>query len=528
MTIEKLVVDGYFAEELIPPLTSKDLGPLLPAILPLLDSYDPITGNNKVYSRCSNFSIPKAGGYRRAISIPNPLHQIRISDTILSNWAVLQTLTDRSQISGSKLVSGGSRALGKPSFDDFINQRITRSVGCRYLLKIDISRFYNSIYTHSIPWAIHTKAIAKGLRRRSQLYGNALDEDCRKMMDGQTVGIPVGPDTSRVISEVILSAIDEKLRAQLPDFSGIRIIDDYYLYFKNLGDVEVAKELTHKIMAEFELELNPSKDIIHQIPEVIEAQWYADLKLFRFSDFPSAQRKQLISYFDMVIGHAKNYPDDSVISYAISKVRNLVIHRNNFEILQSLMLNCLHLEPKTISILSEIFHFYSRVRYPLINEKIKYALQEFISFHLDLGNEFEVFWAMWTMKLLRLKVDKNVAQKITQSTNSVIILIYLHMRNSRLISKRINISAWDSLLTKDNLYSEHWLVAYEAKVRGWLSSADNYIDDDPFFKLLADNQVRFYDTTGRPSRVSVTLGRPSLMERNDAYDLVFSRSLKQT
>lgn len=520
MNIDNLVGKGYFPEELTPAFTPNDLVPLLPAILPLLDTYDPLTKRDKFDSKCCTFSIPKPGGYRRTISVPNPLHQIRLSHTIVSNWGAITALANTSGISGSKLIPGGPRALEKPSFEGFIEQRINRSVGRRYLLKIDISRFYNSIYTHSIPWALHSKSVSKGERRRNMLFGNQLDEDCRKTMDGQTIGIPVGPDTSRVISELILAAIDQKITDQLPPFSGIRIIDDYYLYLDNLGDVEIARGQIHKIMAEFELELNPSKDIIHKVPEIMESKWYADLKMIRFSRSPAAQRKQLISFFDLAITYAKDHPDDAVMSYAISKIRNLEVHYTNFKLLQSLMLNAMLLESKVISILSEVFGIYRSLGFPLEADSIKHALQEFIKFHLDLGNEYEVFWAMWTMKTLRLKVDKTVAEKLAQSDNPIIILTYLHLRHSKLITRRVDVSAWEAMLNEANLYNEYWLVAYEAKVRGWLTSPDNYIDTDDFFKVLADNKVRFYHPNAGRILSSVTIGSPSMMAPESAHDLL--------
>ena len=41
------------------------------------------------------------------------------------------------------------------------------------------------------------------------MFGNAIDFFfVRQGQDGQTIGIPVGPDTSRIISELILKLID--------------------------------------------------------------------------------------------------------------------------------------------------------------------------------------------------------------------------------------------------------------------------------------------------------------------------------
>jgi len=50
-------------------------------------------------------------------------------------------------------------------------------------------------------------------------------------------------------------------------------------------------------------------------------------------------------------------------------------------------------------------------------------------------------------------------------------------------------------MTKDSLYSHHWLLAYEASVKGWLAQPkgrDHTLVDD-FFKLLRAHDVSFYD-----------------------------------
>jgi hypothetical protein len=44
----------------------------------------------------------------------------------------------------------------------------------------------------------------------------------------------------------------------------------------------------------------------------------------------------------------------------------------------------------------------------------------------------------------------------------------------------------------DQLHEEHWLVAYEAYERGWLSSSGgDYISSDKYFNWLRVNGVRF-------------------------------------
>jgi len=449
MNIDKLITTGYLPEELIPPFTSKDLSKVVESILNKIDHLDPLERGKKASSKSIYFSIPKVGGYRRTLMIPNPLHYIRLCKTICDNWSSIYTHTEKSALSMSRLKLGKVRSIEKPIFEELIHERILRSTGRRYLLKVDISRFYNSIYTHSIPWALHTKSISKMHRSRKTHFGNALDEDCRKLQDGQTIGIPVGPDASRIISEIILSSIDQELYKKLPSFQGVRIIDDYYLYFTTLGDAELARSIVHHALKEYELELNPNKDTIVAIPEVMESIWYKDLKSVRFSSDSVKQRKELIQFFDKAYFHAKVFTEDAVLSYAISKIRPTIFDKQNLKILQSLLLNCIVHESRTIHLLAEILFGYFKKGYQFDLKSLKFALEQFIKFHCDMDNEFEITWALWTMKSFKLILEPEIAKMLSQMSNSMIALICLDMRKSKLIPNGLDVNLWKSLLNKD-------------------------------------------------------------------------------
>jgi hypothetical protein len=523
MTIDKLITTGFLPEELLPVFTSEDLLKVIEDVLSQIDVLDPIVGKKKAPSKSLHFTIPKVGGYRRSLSIPNPLFYIRISKTISDNWEDILAHTEKSTLSMSRLHIGTARAIAKPVFDELIQERIIRSAGSRHLLKVDISRFYNSIYTHSIPWALHTKSVAKIHRKRAPYFGNALDEDCRKLQDGQTIGIPVGPDTSRVISEIILCSIDQILVEKLPEFKGVRIIDDYYLYFKSLGDAELARAVVHQTLREYELELNPNKDTIIDIPEVMESIWYKDLKAVRFSIDSIKQRKELIAFFDKAFYHAKQFPEDAVLSYAISKIRATIFNEKNLIILQSLLLNSLVHESRTISLLAEILISYHGKKHKLDLNSIQFALEQFVDFHCDMNNEFEISWSLWTMKSLKLQLGTKTAEKLSRVSNAVVALVCLDMKRSKLIPKGLNTVLWKSFLTPENLYTEYWLLAYEAKRNGWLKTKENYLDSDPFFSLLKNKKVRFYkeNKTINTSKVKVASGNPSVAQfkfYNDVID----------
>ncbi|WP_419698129.1 RNA-directed DNA polymerase [Mucilaginibacter sp. NFX135] len=521
-----LITKGYFPEELLPPFTTEDLAIVENQVIASLDLFDPIAGNRKkVTTKITPFSIPKIKGYRRNLGIPHPLHYIRLADTIVNNWAAIERHCRMSDISLSpiRIRPDAIRSLLKPSFKNTVREKIIRSTGYRFLLKIDIAKFYSSIYTHSIPWALHTKEISKIQRRRNTLFGNALDEDCRNMQDGQTIGLPIGPDSSRIISEIILTAIDVEIKSKVGYLTGVRVVDDYHLYFKNQGDLEKARAVIHKALNDYELELNQNKERLLDLPEIIESEWFSEIREFRFRNRWDYQRTDLITFFDTIVTFAKRFPEDLVLTYAMSKLRFTIFNVKNWNILQALLLNSLLIEPKILPYVAQNLVSYYEKGYQINVNIIRDALEQFIDYHSPLSNDFEISWALWITKSLRINLSQNTAALLSDNTNPIVILTVLDLESQGFIPVGLNKTAWQLLLTAENLYSEYWLVAYEANLKGWLAPGPNipdYIEADPFFKLLKDNQVTFYKSNRIQdlSKVKISTSQPYFAEDDDYED----------
>ncbi|MES2277688.1 MAG: RNA-directed DNA polymerase [Bacteroidota bacterium] len=507
MDLNLLLTKGYFPEELLPPFTTEDLAIVKDEIVTSLAIFDPINRRDKVTTKMMSFSIPKIKGYRRTLGIPHPLLFARLAHTITTNWVAIESYCNRSPISLSKIKTrpGAQRAVLKPSFNDITREKVIRSTGNRFLLKIDIAKFYNSIYTHSIPWALHTKAASKVERRRSILFGNGLDEDARRMQDGQTIGLPIGPDTSRIISEIILTAIDKEIEADLGYLNGVRVVDDYHLYFRSTGELEKGRAIVHRVLKGYELELNQSKEHLLELPEIIESEWFSEIREFNFRNKWNYQRIDLITYFDTVISYTRKFPEDIVMTYAMSKLRFTVFNLKNWKILQSLMMNALLIEPKILPYVAQNLVSYHQKAYPINIPVITEALVQFIEYHLSLLNDFEVAWALWIAKALKLTLPAALGRTLSNNYNPIVVLISLDLHQEALLPG-VDKTGWERLLTANELYTEHWLIAYEGYRLGWLNNAIDHVSTDPFFKLLKDNNVAFYkpDRTLDISKVRVT------------------------
>lgn len=141
---------------------------------------------------------------------------------------------------------------------------IEMALDYQFVLHADITDCYSDIYTHSIAWALHDRAVAKAKRNDKALIGNVIDAHIQDMRHGQTNGIPQGSVLMNLIAEMVLGYADLQLSNRLNDdgiteYRILRYRDDYRIFVNNpqLGET-ILKTLT-EVMIELGLKLNADK-----------------------------------------------------------------------------------------------------------------------------------------------------------------------------------------------------------------------------------------------------------------------------
>lgn len=131
---------------------------------------------------------------------------------------------------------------------------------------IDVSKCFNSIYTHTLYWAVDSVDAAKE-NSSSAGFANEFDRLMQSMNYNETNGICIGPEVSRIFAELIFSEIDKKVVDHLVSRGLVlkkyyeirRYVDDYYVFTHN---IEVADKVNAAIAAQlatFNLHINESK-----------------------------------------------------------------------------------------------------------------------------------------------------------------------------------------------------------------------------------------------------------------------------
>jgi hypothetical protein len=130
----------------------------------------------------------------------------------------------------------------------------------------DVSKCFNSIYTHTLFWATADIQTAKDNVMQAT-FSNRFDRLMQSVNFNETNGICIGAEVSRVFAELILSEIDRRCIKRL-DADGLtwrseyefrRYVDDYYIFARDENTVRSVLAALRIALSEFNLHLNEEK-----------------------------------------------------------------------------------------------------------------------------------------------------------------------------------------------------------------------------------------------------------------------------
>lgn len=245
---------------------------------------------------------------------------------------------------------------------------IKLSLDFEYCVKTDITNCYGSLYTHTIPWAIHGKDESKKNRKSRGSLGNKIDKIIQDMQYGQTNGIPQGGVLFDLISEIVLGYADTLLTDELnnlhvKNYQIIRYRDDYRIFANSNEDANIIVRALSDVLADLNMHFNSkkteaTKDIIGSSIKKDKLYWMAREDIV----FSQNLEKSLIQIFIL----SKKYPNSGSVMKALSeyqkkimKLKKLNRSPRNVDQLIAILADIMVTSPKSmpncIAILSNIF-----------------------------------------------------------------------------------------------------------------------------------------------------------------------------
>ena len=487
-----------------------------PTELPECFNSDDVADNNAtVFEEAEKlnrkFSIPLTySGYktetsRRKFAIPNPYHYIKAIKIVVDHSAEIFKIFEKSKYSLTapidvKPQKNHPYEKKTETVADTRKEIESRYNSNRYEIRLDINSFFDSVYTHSIPWAIHGIEQAKKRRNDSNLLGNQIDACMRAMNYNQTNGILVGNAVSRIVSEIILCTVDDKINKNFPNISCCRFVDDYYIYVKHPWEIQSVISFIRNELANFELTFNENKIQTNESPFLYGKIWVEQIKQYMHLP-PDVFLTKLIIEF-------RQYEDISILKYGLKIIGLCRFNSKNWAVMQSRLLNIWARFPSLADRIMPIFLKNARF---LKKKSIKEAMCGVIKESIALRKDQELVWAVWAIKVFDIKVAQEHYTKILDSENDLAKIIVLDLiQKQGLMNKPKIKQARKKLKEKlescdvdaegqNNLlmWTSHWLLAYEADYNKWLTiDGDSFTcaRKNQFFKALMDNKIKFYDS----------------------------------
>lgn len=486
---------GYFAPELPPCFSSRGFGAKSASLRKNIRALPSVRGRpafERFVSEKATFYYPRFNNTDRIHSVVNPISHLFTSELIAKHYKSLRELEKQSSYSLSASIFDwtGHRALRRPIFakrDEFTSQVSPRF---EYTVNTDVRAFYHSVYTGSIPWAIHGKRAKT--RSRPRLFGNRLSVLIRNAQGGQTTGLPVGPDTSRILAEVVASkidtAIDEKLQVNKGDAA--RFVDDFTFGCNSIEEGQQIIAEVRRAAAEFELDIGKEKTSIQPTNHLAYVGWQDFMKSHlppNKSDKPAFER-----FFYVVHDMTKRHSNLNIEKFAMASCRTAFVESKDWSFLQDHVVSSYRRNSTLVDTLVETLLLRQEARGDLNIP----ALSDFVAARLPMlaANQRtgEIIWLLYLACALRISIKADALAMCLTMPNSMIAILVTHADAEGLIKGKLDTSYWETFASAEGLRSSMFLYAYEAARNEWVDDSD-YCYEDEFYNLVLEEELSFFD-----------------------------------
>lgn len=148
------------------------------------------------------------------------------------------------------------------------------------MVQIDVSKCFDSIYTHSLPWAVMGKDQTKfNLDKSKVTFGGRFDALMQSLNHKETNGIVIGPEFSRIFAEIILQSVDKDLIIKLSDRENLthkvdyeifRYVDDFFVFYNDDSTQLKIFEMLQQVLRSKKLSINTAKVKHYKKPIITE------------------------------------------------------------------------------------------------------------------------------------------------------------------------------------------------------------------------------------------------------------------
>lgn len=340
----------------------------------------------------------------------------------------------------------------------------------RYCGKIDYSKCFDSVYTHTFTWLVAANLTdRKDYSNNSNYFLNACDTILQNMNGSVTNGIAVGPEFSRLMVEILMQQVDNLVYDALANKGYIenehyricRFVDDIFVFADEENLIEYVINIYAREAERFHFRLNEKKRYIGKLP-TIWFEWkeairpvneYIRQAIFRSNDEANYIVKNFIRNGKGMVPIMKmmfqdtvaSFPDQAakITSYVLSTIYKKIKNRGKKKIVDER-----YMAGVLVHFIDIVFYFYSfaptynntekviGILFELSNEVpeeiYKEALQENVDFYKSIFSKSNLDDIVNLILIfhffdihLPYSSELNIVQKVQKENNPVLYALLL-------------------------------------------------------------------------------------------------------
>jgi hypothetical protein len=398
-----------------------------------------------------SFNVTRFNNVHRKISIPHPLPYAHLVNTITENWDSISHIeeNENSIIRPLKHKDGRIIVMTYEQSKRKTKRYNDSCKGKKFIVHSDISNFYPSIYTHSIPWALLGVEAAK--LNQNVGFENELDQHQRMMKRNETTGIAIGPGTSNIISEIILFEVDKWLKNHGYEF--YRFIDDYTAFCTTYEESESFIRDLSEFLSTYGLLLNIKKTEIKKLPKPTSADWVSDLGS-RISQRTKVNEFYCIKMLDYALDLQEKNAGGSILKFTLKSLINKATPKAKIALLDYSVNLTMHY-PILLPLMSDLLSVATRKSNDSYYKSLIFTLNECI---INKNSDGMVWCLFYIAKYYSATLSDDIADKII-NTGDVIAITTLYLFKNH----QTKVVVFCQSILQMSLFDidQYWLLLYQ-------------------------------------------------------------------
>ena len=360
--------------------------------------------------------------------------------------------------------------------------------GATHLLRVDISQFYPSLYTHAVGWAIDPKLRDRKHWKNKKLVGQQVDQYLMNMQGKVSQGIPIGNDVSFLLAEIVLAQVDKGLK--IPAGRVFRWYDDYEVACSSRQEAEEVLVRLNRLLDSFRLRLNPKKTQILDLPQPAGDAWQAEI--LRLSTQASKSPANMVTYFDHAYRLRALFPDRPVLMYAIGTLFKIAAPSPDvFRVVQSCVTQAVLAEPGCAQKALALLTFWEINGSKFDRQVLAETVDRLIQMHESRAVSSDVAWALAFCIEHGVLLSRRSGRSLARLEDDAVALLALHA-NALSLTPGFSSTPLARLLKTATCEGRHWLLLYEAVRKSYLPALKPLVSSDGLFGDMLAKNVSFY------------------------------------